>query len=286
MGFWILLQVILDLLVVAGLVAVWLRLNRPAKDDPRMSRGLQLLQTKISILEDLSDRTDTQATQLTALMEHKAKEIQTHMQNADRHVQNIDQAMRRSLEVAKIFQDRIPHQEIVERQNTIKYVKAARLAHQGVPVELIAQQVDLSRGEIEFISKVNRDHLQFSEEDLPDWARSEGGEIPAGVPLGPVAQIGQTAPQMTEQLLAKHEDRTKLSELGDRFRQAISNPQEMARSALNSTLESHGVSAMLPPSTPAQAPLLHYEEGLNSKGEKVQVKRVVFPKVDPNSNLS
>lgn len=79
--------------------------------------------------------------------------------------------MQKSLEVAKIFQDRIPHSEILERQNTIKYVKAARLAHQGLAPEEIGRQVDLSLGEIEFIAKVNRDQLMFCEESLPEWAQ-------------------------------------------------------------------------------------------------------------------
>jgi len=59
-SFWILLQVVFDFLALAGVVAVWIKITRPSKDDPRLSRGLQLLQTKISVLEDLSDRTETQ----------------------------------------------------------------------------------------------------------------------------------------------------------------------------------------------------------------------------------
>ncbi len=88
-------------------------------------------------------------------------------------IQKIEASMGKSLEVAKIFQDKIPHQEIIERQNTAKYVKAARLAHQGMAVSEIAAQVDLSMGEIEMIAKLNREQLQFSEEDLPEWAQDE-----------------------------------------------------------------------------------------------------------------
>ena len=177
MSFWVLLQILMDLIVVAGVVGVWVRLNRPAKDDPRLSKGLQLLQNKIAVLEDLSDRTETQVSQLTALLEQKVKDIQSKIQAADRQVSKIDQSMQKSLEVAKIFQDRIPHTEILERQNTIKYVKAARLAHQGLSVDEIAEQVDLSRGEIEFIAKVNRDQLMFCEESLPEWAQGDGTDI-------------------------------------------------------------------------------------------------------------
>ena len=169
MSFWVLVQVLLNLVLGAGVVGMWVRLSRPAKDDPRLSKGLQLLQSKISILEDLSDRTEVQVQQLTALLEQKCKEIQAKIQTSEKQITKIDQSMQKSLEVAKIFQDRIPHTEIVERQNTIKYVKAARLAHQGLSVDEIAQQSDLSRGEIEFIAKVNKDQLMFCEDSLPEW---------------------------------------------------------------------------------------------------------------------
>jgi hypothetical protein len=276
LSFWILLQVLVDFILLAAAAALWIKLTRPAKDDPRLSRGLQLLQTKISVLEDLSDRTETQVTQLTALMEHKVKEIQQQILSADKQVQKIEISMAKSMEVAQIFQDRIPHQEIVERQNTVKYVKAARLAHQGVSASEIAKQVDLSQGEIEFISKVNRDHLQFSEEDLPGWARgesesvvtapSEAAEAPAENPLSP-------------QPLGKSEDKVTLSALGDRFRQAIptTTTQSGMIMAQQQPLPQQPMPAktLTPPSTPAQV-----VEGHNRRGETIQVRKVVFPKVE------
>ena len=181
MSFWFLIQLLVNVILLAGIVGMWVRLNRPPKDDPRLSKGLQLLQSKIAVLEDLSDRTETQVNQLTALLEQKVKDIQSKMQSAEKQITKIDQSMQKSLEVAKIFQDRIPHNEILERQNTIKYVKAARLAHQGLSVDEIAAQVtDLSRGEIEFIANVNRDQLMFCEESLPEWAQNDADETAQG----------------------------------------------------------------------------------------------------------
>ncbi|AHI04942.1 hypothetical protein BDW_02160 [Bdellovibrio bacteriovorus W] len=176
MSFWVLLQVLFNLVVLSGVVGMWIRMSRPPKDDPRLSKGLQLLQSKIAVLEDLSDRTETQVKQLTALLESKVKDIQIKIQNSDKQLLKIESSMKKSLEVAKIFQDRIPHNEIVERQSTIKYVKAARLAHQGLSVEEIAEQVDLALGEIEFIAKVNRDKLMFCEDSLPEWINDEISE--------------------------------------------------------------------------------------------------------------
>lgn len=165
--------VVVNLGLLAAVVALWAKMHRSPKEDPRLSKGLQLLQSKIAILEDLSDRTEMQFKQLTALLESKIKEVTSKIQQADQQVQSIHMTMEKSMEVAKIFQDKIPHQEIIERQNTIKYVKAAKLAHQGVALEEIAKQVELSRGELEFICKVNRDQLMFSEDSLPSWVKNE-----------------------------------------------------------------------------------------------------------------
>lgn len=180
MSSWTLLQIVLDIFLSAGVFLILMRLARAPKDDPRLSRGLQLLQSKISVLEDLSDRTEVQVGQLTAILEQKAREVQAKVQLAEQHVQAIRVSMDRSLDVAKIFQDKIPHQEIIERQNTIKYVQAARLAHQGANADEIASRVDLPKGEIEFIAKVNRERLMFNEEQLPWWAKSNGHSEPTG----------------------------------------------------------------------------------------------------------
>jgi len=184
MGTWALIQVVFDIFAALAFFVIIMRMNRPQKDDPRLSRGLQLLQSKISVLEDLSDRTEVQVNQLTSILDQKLREVQAKIELADRHVQAIRVSMDRSLEVAKIFQDKIPHQEIIERQNTIKYVQAARLAHRGLSVEEIAAQVDLPKGEIEFIAKINRERLMFNEEDLPEWAKVEPGTKPEAAPEG------------------------------------------------------------------------------------------------------
>ncbi len=154
------------------------KVNRSPKEDPRLSQALQLLQSKIAILEDLSDRTDTQVTQLTNFLEHKSKQLQAKVQEAQEHLRLIDQATNKSLEVASIFQDKIPHEEIIERKNTLKYVQAARLSHQGKSIDEIANEVDLPRGEIEMIAKVNRDELVFSDQKLPEWAKKMAMDTP------------------------------------------------------------------------------------------------------------
>lgn len=199
MNIWILLQVLINVSLMLGVVVMWVRLNRPAKDDPRLSRGLQLLQSKISVLEDLSDRTDRQVKQLSELLDQKSRSLQNKIFDSEKQVQKLDQSMFKSMEVAQIFQDKIPHEEIIERQNTIKYVKAARMAHEGKAIEEIASQIDLPREQLEFIAKVNKDQLMFDESQLPAWA-----------------QLGQEVAFAPEE----KEEYTSLKRLGDEFRQA------------------------------------------------------------------
>src|SRR3974390_2342837 len=100
-------------------MTLWLRLKRPPQDDPRLSRGLQLLQSKITVLEDLSDRTDAQVKQLTQILDQKTRYIQDKIVQAEQQILRVDQSMQKSLEVAEIFQDKIPHEEVVERKRTV-----------------------------------------------------------------------------------------------------------------------------------------------------------------------
>jgi hypothetical protein len=173
MSVWSVLQIAIDLLFLAGLGLCFLKFKARREEDPRLSYGLKLLQNKIAIIEDLSDKTDHQVKQLVALMENKIKDLQTKINESQNQLAGIDQAMSRTLEVAQIFQNQIPHEQIVERKTSNKYITAARLAHQGATPEQIRQQVDLPPAELDLIIKVNREQLTFSEEHLPAWVEKQ-----------------------------------------------------------------------------------------------------------------
>lgn len=166
-----LILIITNILLFIGVLVVWQKFTKPPQEDPRLSKGLQLLQSKISILEDLSDRTDVQIKQLMTLLEQKIKQVQQKIHDSEHQMQKIEQSMLKSLEVAEIFQDKIPHEEIIERQNSVKYIQAAQMAYQGHSVDEIVEVVDLPKGEVEFIVKVNKDELMFDMDNLPDWAK-------------------------------------------------------------------------------------------------------------------
>lgn len=170
MNAWGIFQLLLNLALISVGVAIYVRSKRPRKDDPRLSKGLQLLQSKIAILEDLSDRVDNQVKQLMGILDQKAKMTHEHAEMIQEHLNQVEKSIQKSLEVSHIFQDKIPHKEIIERQNTIKYIQAARLANQGHSADEISQKIDIPKSELEFIVKVNKDRLMFSEKDLPTWA--------------------------------------------------------------------------------------------------------------------
>lgn len=218
MSIWTLFQVLFNLVMVAGIMAMWWRLRRPPQDDPRLSRGLQLLQTKITVLEDLSDRTDAQVKQLSSLLDQKTRVVQNKILEAEQQVLKIDHSMNKSLEVAEIFQDKIPHQEILERQRTVEYVKAARMAHSGMSVEEITQAVHLPREQVELIAKFNRDQLMFDESQLPEWASREGSDTPTNFAMSEMDFVSGLEPNRP--------DLAHVAKIESDFRQAVKTAKE------------------------------------------------------------
>lgn len=170
---WILIQSVVNILLGVTMFIMWAKLKRPPQDDPRLSKGLQLLQSKIAVLEDLSDRTEVQVKQLNTLMDERTKQVKKTLLDSDNVIARVNQSISKSLEVAEIFQDKIPHEEIIERKNTVKYAQAAKMAHEGYAVEQIIAELGIPRSEAEFISKVNKDTLMFDEQSMPAWANSD-----------------------------------------------------------------------------------------------------------------
>jgi hypothetical protein len=213
------MQLLVDFAFLSVTAFFWIKLRRPPQDDPRLSRGLQLLQSKITVLEDLSDRTDAQVKQLTQILDQKTRYIQDKIVQAEQQILKIDQSMEKSLEVAEIFQDKIPHAEVLERKRTVEYVKAARLAHQGRNAAEISEQVDLPREQIELIAKFNREQLMFDEEALPAWAKT-GIEKPADAPLRDTATGNMDFLQSLE---TSRPDLTNLNSIGEKFKSSVRN---------------------------------------------------------------
>ncbi|MCB0391164.1 MAG: DUF2802 domain-containing protein [Bdellovibrionales bacterium] len=221
MTLWMVIQIVFNIFISLAVYVFWVKLRKPPKDDPRLSRGLQLLQSKISVLEDLSDKTELQVEQLNALMEKRIKQVQVTLEEADSKLRKIEESIHRNKEVAKIFQDQVPHDEIVKRQNTIKYIKAAKMANSGSTVEEIAEEIDLPISEIELIAKLNKDNLVFDDDSLPEWAKEEGSSFKEDD--WQMADKDFKTPDLSSALTYEPQKYDSLQKLGDEFRRACSD---------------------------------------------------------------
>ncbi len=315
MSVWVLLQIVLNVLLLLGVSILWLRLKRPPKDDPRLSRGLQLLQSKITVLEDLSDRTDKQVNQLTSLLDQKTRLLQSKIFDAEAQIQKVQGSMDRSMEVAEIFQDKIPHDEIIERQNTVKYIRAARLAHAGSSVEKIVEEVGIPKEQVEFIVKVNKDKLMFDESQLPAWASKKSQEeLEVDLEMSPESRVSEA--QSEENFTNRYnmdpsafdlpqENYDSLKRLGDEFRQICETyeeesealekteaslrqsetPSQIYQAAKKATRKLvDGVSELMHEPFHNEKTQVEETKPLNAK-EPVKIQKVVFPRIDLDDSL-
>lgn len=178
MGLWSLLQVLIDVAVMLGLGILWYRFKRPAAEDPRLSRGLQLLQSKIAVLEDLSDRTDHQVKTLSHLLDQKSMMLQGQMMESENQVRKIEQTIEKNKFSLDELVSEMNPKVAIERDDTAKYVQAAQLAHSGASLENLQQEVELPREQLELISKMNKKQLMYDQEQLPSWVTKAGRRRP------------------------------------------------------------------------------------------------------------
>jgi mannose/fructose/N-acetylgalactosamine-specific phosphotransferase system component IIB len=313
-GITYLILIIFQVVSVAAIATLWVRITKiQNQEDQRLSKGLQLLQSKLAVLEDLSDRTEIQVNQLIAILEAKIKDIQAKLIDADKVMVKIEKNISKSLEVANIFQDKIPHQEILERQYTKKYVKAAQMAHAGQTVEQIASVVDLTRGEVELIVKLNRDHLQFEASELPEWAKEEleaedRQELELNVPtiFETRGETNNPLRNLETAFEVPQVDNKNLKKLGDQFRSAMAattqttnrttaqaeparTPSSFSKRATEINNEiintfSRFFEAPAEPQGAAQATANWDEEVIIQGGKKMTVKPFQFKRIEGDVN--
>lgn len=244
MSTWVLAAIVIQIFLVLSVVILWLKQMRPPKDDPRLSRGLQLLQSKIAVLEDLSERTERQVTQLTHFLDERSKHLQTKVLHAEELLVKIDHSMKKSLDVAAIFQDKIPHEEIIERNQTQKYVTAAKMANEGRSVDEIVQALGIPRSEVEFIAKVNRNELAFEPALLPEWAKPKDEVFQAQSPdLSSLKRAEENFRQTVKEaedlhqaeLARRQQSEERARAIKESARQVTENIVTTARDALKTT---------------------------------------------------
>ncbi len=169
------ISLFIDLFLILFVFRFWLR-SKSSSNDFKLNRGLQILDGKMEILEDLSERTGKEYEQLTELLEKKSIQISKKIQEAKLYVQKIEEAIAKSYKVVKIFREKIPHKELAEKEKALNYIKAAKKAYAGEDVEKISKELNLPLVEVELIHKFNKASLNFKEEDLAPWVRRELGK--------------------------------------------------------------------------------------------------------------
>lgn len=180
MSIWILLQLVVNVFLVAGVSVCLIKVFRDKEDDPRLTQGLRLLQSKISILEDLSDHTENQVKQLMTLLDKKLHEVRGTISQVNQHIGEVDKSIQKSRQMAQEIQNEIAHDQIVEKKLENKYIQAAQLAHQGHTVDQIVKVLNLPKAEVELIAKVNKKKCVYENKNrsVQDKIFSQSLEMP------------------------------------------------------------------------------------------------------------
>lgn len=93
MSIFLMVLTCLNIILVLGLsFSVFLRVKEK-KEDQRITKGLQLLQHKISILQDLSDKTDEQVQRLVFMLDSKSNELRRLTLEASQAALNAQQTL-------------------------------------------------------------------------------------------------------------------------------------------------------------------------------------------------
>ncbi len=227
MNYWLLTLSLMNVLLFSFILFSWLTKNKSKVEDQRLTKGLQLLQNKISILQDLSDKSDEQVRRWVHLIEQKSSAVQDQLTMSDEKIIQIESALSKALDVSKIFYEQVPHAEIAERQKTNKYVQAAKLANQGFTNEQISQKIDMSPAEIDMIIKMNREQLQFSEESLPAWIQDSNEDLSAEQRMQEVNNFSSQLKKMNQMVSATafdthSPDLTSMETIKQQFNDSIS----------------------------------------------------------------
>ncbi len=180
MSIWFLLQIVVNIFLVGGVSICLVRVFKNQEDDSRLTHGLRLLQSKISILEDLSDHTENQVKQLMTLLDKKLHEVRGTMHQVDAYMGEVDRSIEKGRKIAEEFQNDIAHDQIVEKKLENKYIQAAQLAHQGHSVEEIVSALNLPKAEVELIAKINKKKCVYEakKENLNEKLFSQSLEMP------------------------------------------------------------------------------------------------------------
>lgn len=159
------------LTIVVGIVFIFLQYliwsktrSNLHQEKSRLTKELNLINAKLAILEDLSQKVDYQRSQLEKMLELKTSQLDELIKTAQETIKELQK---------QLEQVELDPQELLERQNAIKLVQAALLANKGYPPEKIREITQLGLQECELIYALNKDQLQFDLNTLPSWIKKQ-----------------------------------------------------------------------------------------------------------------
>ncbi len=254
---------------LACFTIIYIRVNKRPAENNRFREGLQMIEGKLNALQDFLEYVDGQVQKMQELISVKSQQLDSQLHNLDQENQKIDNSLLRAKETLDLFQERIPHEEFLDRKNSIKYVKAARMAHQGMSLSEIAKQIDIPMNELELICKLNKESLMITGEDLPDWLETEAPIAPTLPPDTPVKPLPMPEFHNPTRVVTAfspplQQVSPELSSLGEKFRQQSAEP--LIAAAIATKKERASMGGVL--------------DGTNSKGQSIKVQKVVFPKLE------
>lgn len=193
-GGFTLFLIISNLILVIGLVTSWIKAIKNSKEDPRLSKGLQLLQSKISVLEDLSDRTQSQTQKLNMQLDNKLKEVKDLCDLIDKKSESLEKQITQAIServaahvpaptptvftptpspITNPILNTVPQTFVQSKvdmpsvegsagqgySDKEKYNLAAEMIRNGYSALEVVRELNLTVGEVHFISKIQNDNM-------------------------------------------------------------------------------------------------------------------------------
>lgn len=191
MSIWLFLQIFFNLTFFFGLLFCLVKIQKDREEDIRMAQGLRLLQSKIAVLEDLSDHADHQSKQIMSLLDRKMNEVKGVLKPLDDGLGEIHQALAKGESIKKHMHENLEHGRLFEQQQKVKYRQAASLVHQGWEAADIARHLELPLAEVRLVQKVNQKKIIYNK--MSETARGSASVHSSKEAPAPVSMIASSS---------------------------------------------------------------------------------------------
>ncbi len=168
---WFLTQLFFDLVLLFAIGLLFGKLKQTVGDDGRIRQGLQILQNKIAILEDLQQKIDEQFKALSQILDIKNKKMDESVLMASSLIKTLEIKIQEGNKILLDLPDNLKININHEDEQTLIYARAAIISSRGgedvSPLQL-STHLGISYEEAELIYKLNHKGLQFDITSLPE----------------------------------------------------------------------------------------------------------------------